>query len=133
MGYRSSVKSLIYGEFKPMQEFIEHTKLIEENNPLELFKDSIVYQKLKNGASHSEWLCIELQGEDWKWYESFPDVQAWLRLLNSAKKMGLQYELTLVGEDGCIEEDRTADCEYFIATHSYSEINYTPSGVYHAS
>lgn len=132
MGYRSSVKSLIYGEFNAVKEFIEQTNLIEENNPLKLFEDNIVLQTIKLSA-HLEWLCIELQGEEWKWYESFPDVQAWARLLNSAKKMGLQYELVLVGEDGTIEEDRTSDCEYFIATHSYSEINYTPSGVYHAS
>lgn len=131
MGYRSSVKSLIYGEFNAVKEFIEQTNLIEENNPLKLFEDNIVLQTIKLSA-HLEWLCIELQGEDWKWYDSYPDVQAWARLLKSAKFAGLQYELVLVGEGGAIEEDRTADCEYFIETNSYSEIDYkNPLGAYH--
>jgi hypothetical protein len=124
MGYRSDVKSLIYGDPEHMKVFIVKTKLLGAANALELFKDSIVIQTVKP-EPNVELTCIELRGEDWKWYESYTDVIAWEKLLKDAEKDGLEYEFVRVGEEsGDIDERRSDDSRFFISTCSYSDINY---------
>lgn len=124
MGYRSDVKSLIYGDVERMKVFIVKTKLLGENNALALFKDSIDIQTVKVDPN-TELTCIELHGEDWKWYESYEDVKAWEALLKEAEKDGLDYEFVRIGEESNdIEERCSTDARYFISVGSSSYINY---------
>lgn len=124
MGYRSDVKSLIYGDVERMKVFIVKTKLLGANNALDLFKDNIVIQTVKADPS-TELTCIELQGEDWKWYESYADVIAWEALLKEAEKDGLDYEFVRIGEESNdIEERCSTDARYFISVGSSSYVNY---------
>jgi len=124
MGYRSDVKSLIYGDVEPMKVFMVKTKMLSPNNALEMFKTHIAMQTVKVGAD-AELLCIEMHSDYSKWYESYEDVKAWEALLIEAEKDGLEYEFVRIGEEsGDIEERCSTDARYFISTRQYSEINY---------
>lgn len=124
MGYRSDVKSLIYGDVEPMKVFMVKTKMLSPNNALEMFKDNIKVEAIKLSAT-DELLCIELHCDCAKWYDSYEDVQAWEALLKEVEKDGLDYEFVRVGEEnGDVEQRCSTDASHYISVNTYSEISY---------
>ena len=119
MGYRSQVRSVIYGNPEIVNTLLVKTKLMD-NTVFKEFKDNIrvdVLEKIK---------FIELVGEEWKWYDDFKEVKAWQQLLNDANELGLATEFVRVGEEsGDIETiqndgdgDEGHECEYVLSTYT---------------
>jgi hypothetical protein len=107
MGYRSEVKSLVYGDSEPMAKFIaDNNELIEALK--EDFNDDI--ETIEKPMQTFIFLTLDYA----KWYESYSDVARWMALLNLADSAGLMYEFVRVGEE-------TSDIEY---QHSQTECEY---------
>jgi hypothetical protein len=113
MGYRSQVHALIYGpEDKICALVAKH--VLEGGNVFEHFKDDIRRFKTKrsvytateahDGRAYA-WIeheieVIELRGDSWKWYDDYPDVQAWEALmLEAATEFDCITEFVRIGED----------------------------------
>ena len=100
MGYRSEVRSLIYGPPDKVQAFWVKHKLL--NNPaLEGFGQDLSRYDVDSGDGVS---VIDLWGDSWKWYEDYPDVAGWMAMLHEIDDElpgteELNYEFARVGED----------------------------------
>lgn len=114
MGYRSEVKSLVYGNPIEMQKFKEdNAELIEQL--AEDFGNNV--SQINNG--HYELIYLDLEYA--KWYDSYSDVTRWHNLLNLAKEAELMTEFVRIGEDsaGDIEADYQGDVEYYLQTECH--------------
>jgi hypothetical protein len=118
MGYRSQVESIIYGDPERIDLFLVKHKMIgAEVNPFEEFKESIqvcdfeinVWDDKGDTAGKKKQKVIHLQGDDWKWYETYTDVMAWEALMVDAEGFGLMYEFVRVGEEDGDIERRVSD------------------------
>jgi hypothetical protein len=120
MGYRSQVHSLIYGPEDKICALVAKHTLLGGGIFTEHFKDDIRRFKVKRSIYDHEatvaneqhgdkpravWTehayeVIELKGDSWKWYESYPDVQAWEALLQeAANDFDCNYEFVRIGEE----------------------------------
>lgn len=121
MGYRSQVHSIIYGPTPEVMKLIVLEKL-KSFSVFEAFKEHITVNKLD--AREYDKTIITLDGEDWKWYESFDDIIAWNNFMADAEENPkLCVEFCRVGEEpDDIEIKYRGDaCEYYI--NVYSHIN----------
>lgn len=118
MGYRSQVTSIIYGEPDKVKAFKVKAKLTH-STVFESFKDNIKDIIIKTSPT-DELGCIELDGDSWKWYDGYPDVQAWHQMLEDAVEFGLSYEFVRIGEerDDIVVEEGGDDVNYFLGTHT---------------
>ena len=111
MGYRSEVKSLIYGEPEAMAKFLEdNAELIEQ---LALDYGSELTQ-INNGSYELIYLDLPYS----KWYDSFSEVIRWENLLNLANEAELMTEFVRIGEEaGDIEQEYSqTECDYYLET-----------------
>ena len=95
MGYRSEVKSIIYGSSEEMTKFMEDnitrmTLLREEYGDVQL-SEQVDYTG--NVA------VLYLKADHIKWYEEYDYVTMWTALLTRANTFGLATEFARVGED----------------------------------
>ena len=99
MGYRSEVMAVFYTTSK--EEFPLLKLFVEENWPKEGSLSSLEWLKAQD---HFGYVFHE---EDVKWYESFPEVQAFYAFVRSfrviadseEKKQSWFYEFARIGED----------------------------------
>jgi hypothetical protein len=121
MGYRSQVRSLIYGDPDLICALVaECTLTLGDNNPLKTFEEDLRRYRIERSIYDHEATCaqepddngnrppvyrdeiaevLDLSGDSWKWYESYPDVQSWERLLLRAEELGLSTEFMRIGEE----------------------------------
>lgn len=118
MGYRSEVKSLVYGDTEPMAKFIvDNTELLEALQ--DDFNDDI--QTIEKPMQTFILLTLDYA----KWYESYSDVSRWMALLNLADEAGLMYEFVRVGEEsGDIEYMNSPECEHILHVVTTIEVNF---------
>lgn len=130
MGYRSQVRSLIYGETDKMSVFIasqriKNPKVWEAfNSHIRVYDSEIHVFRSSPDNQPGRYVpgryvpvpvtVIDLQGDDWKWYEGYDDVQAWESLLGAAVDAGLDYEFARLGEEN-------TDTEYRFSTDNYQD------------
>ena len=119
MGYRSQIESIIYGEAEKIDLFIVKHKILD-STVFEHFKDDIrVVDRDSPLGNYPPQKGIILSGEDWKWYDEYPDVKAWMELLVDAEAFGLQYEHVRVGEEsGDIETLSSADPDWVLGVNT---------------
>ena len=107
MGYRSQVRSLIYGSKEKLDEFLLLHTMILGSEVFRDFKDSLTRYTI-NTAVYSDELkkmvasvvhVLDLRGDSWKWYEDYEDVKAWDDLVWEAQEFGLGTEFIRIGED----------------------------------
>lgn len=91
MGYRSEVKSVIYQTEKEFDKFYEDNK--EE---IDYFQDAFRSLSI---ATKGQYKVLFLNCYDVKWYDVFPEVQAWHKFLAKAEAAGMFYEFVRLGED----------------------------------
>ena len=92
MGYRSDVKYVIvFPSIEKRDEFLVKQKMLgdkhiqEAVNQLEVLEDKPV---------------VRFHADGWKWYESYPEVQAHHKLMYSAVvKYGARWRFIRIGED----------------------------------
>jgi hypothetical protein len=98
MGYRSEVRSVIYGEPKVVDQFLEDFsvdfEIVKGDSDLEI-------------VSHDDYKVIHLHNDYCKWYDDYPVVQKWNDLMKKSQDFGLNYEFIRIGEDS---DDMEEDC-----------------------
>lgn len=140
MGYRSQVRSIIYGEPELVDALLAKEKLAGDKGIQAMFDGYFtvtettrwIYQTKEHpdGKTETERLeapckVIDLEGSDWKWYDDYSDVKHWNEILQEADGMGLHYEFVRVGEEsGDIQEERSIDAEYLLNIYVSIEANY---------
>ena len=94
MGYRSNVSTVIYGDNRNPEKY-ELLKTLM-NTTFE-----VAYAAWGGTAIwHDAKRVLEFRIEDVKWYESYPDVTAFLTMLENLREIeGYNYEFVRVGED----------------------------------
>ena len=111
MGYRSDVTAVIYGDARDIEKYNVLKTLMNTT-----FKEA--YDEWGNCAVwHDEKGVLEFMVEDIKWYESYPDVLAFLTMLENLSLIeGYNYEFVRVGEDdNDIERQSEGNqCEHLI-------------------
>jgi hypothetical protein len=119
LGYRSEVKSLIYGTKEQMAKFNNDNKELLDALADD-FGTEISYEK---NADHE---IIYLDSAYCKWYESYADVIRWNNLLTLAQDADLATEFVRIGEDseGDIESDFTGDCMPYLETECHIVANF---------
>lgn len=99
MGYRSEVKSIIYGDATKVEDFLrdnaETFNQLKEDFPTELSR-----------FTRDTRLFIYLDCNYSKWYDEYEDVQRWHDFIEKAAEAGLCTEFVRIGEasDGDIEQ-----------------------------
>lgn len=108
MGYRSEVRSAIYGSNDKIQALKQTPEFAAVAGH---FDSYITEHKLNDTTS-----AIMLHGDGFKWYDSYLDVQAWHTLLDLAREQKLSGEFVRVGEEASdVEVDNFGDdCDYYI-------------------
>lgn len=90
MGYRSDVRSVIYGSTDRMQEFMKaHELLVDKVNY------SFGLEEFTDGSD----TILHLHDSDVKWYEDYPEVMAWNKLMELAEQAGLASEFIEIGQN----------------------------------
>jgi hypothetical protein len=92
MGYRSEVKSLIYGNNEKVAKFISNNNGLIEALKEDFIDDIHIIEKPMQ-------TFIFLSLEYAKWYEGYSDASRWNELLNLSDNAGLMYEFVRVGEE----------------------------------
>lgn len=121
MGYRSQVRSLIFGSPEKLDVFITTNTLITQHPALKKetgFKENLKRYSVEIEIYNSETSSfdkkiihvLDLYGDSWKWYEGYGDVQAWTNLTEQAQEFGLDHEFLRIGEEtNDIEHTSTSD------------------------
>jgi hypothetical protein len=91
MGYRSEVKSLIYGEPEAMAKFKSDNAELIEALALDYGSD---LTQVNNGSYEIIYLDLAYS----KWYDSFSEVIRWTNLLNLANEAELMTEFVRIGQ-----------------------------------
>ena len=128
MGYRSQVRSLIYGEPDTICQLVAAHALQGGHNVFTAFGDDITrYRTTRqrydhdatvaagpdpdNGRPQVVWQTVEVEvidlyGDDWKWCEDYEDVKAWTAFMDQAEELGLSVEFVRIGEENDDVESR---------------------------
>jgi hypothetical protein len=123
MGYRSYVKSMVYGTEEALITYLTEEKL-KENNIFTHFKGKLkrmVIPMSKDRIIHA----ITLECIDSKWYPNYIDVKAWDDFMHESLQRGLSMEFCRVGEEmSDIESLQYGDeNEYFLQVISTIELD----------
>ena len=109
MGYRSNVSTVIYGDNRNPEKYALLKTLMNTT-----FK--VAYDAWSGCVTWHDTKCVlEFFIEDTKWYESYPDVAAFIAMLENLQEIeGINYEFVRIGEDDeDIERNNHGDhCEY---------------------
>lgn len=122
MGYRSDVKALIYplgGE----HNLLEYDKLKLLFNTT--FQD--VFEAW--GEDYFSWndkhRVLEFDANSVKWYDSYHEVQMFVKFLEEVRDLGYEYEFLRIGEeDEDIEADSTGDAENYMYVERTIQVNF---------
>lgn len=113
MGYRSDVRSIIYGDPDKVDVLVAKYALLSRTDD-SIFDDVRVYDirrqgemitnpaEMQPGPVEREVIvqrCIDLDGQDWKWYDDYPSVKEWNAMLAEANELELNTEFVRIGED----------------------------------
>jgi hypothetical protein len=119
MGYRSEVKSLVYGEPAAMAKFMaDNAELVDAVR--EDFGSSLdTYHKSKQTLLYLDMPYV-------KWYDDDAGVIRWGNLLSLANEAELMTEFVRIGEEaGDIEQEYSqTECEYYLETVSTINANF---------
>ena len=100
MGYRSDVRSVIYGETAKMNGFMQ-----SQQEKILLVNDDIGTIEINEKNDET---IMHLHNDSVKWYEDYPSVIAWNEMLDKAEEAGLAYEFIEIGEDANDYNQRSA-------------------------
>jgi len=133
MGYRSQVRCLIYGTKEALEAYMTEQALVFNSGVFAHFRDSltrytskiklrILDDNLNIKESHTEIHVLDLYGDSWKWYETYPGVQAWENFMTNSEEAGLAWEFIRIGEESDDIESRSGgDAQYLITSNTIIE------------
>jgi hypothetical protein len=100
MGYRSDVRSVIYGETSKMKVFMD-----EHQAQIQLVQEDVTDIEVKENDGET---VLHMHNDSVKWYEDYPGVIAWNKMLEKAEEAELAYEFIEIGEDPSDYTQRSA-------------------------
>lgn len=111
MGYRSDIKCVMYvPEAVTFGVLLEYLKTNVHNNWDD--KDSTVWTEFEDDLSvNMDRQMIFFEGNGYKWYESYPDVAAFMAALDKCEEIGGGYQYVRVGGESSDIEERSAGVE----------------------
>jgi hypothetical protein len=127
MGYRSDVTALIYpdgGEHSALN--YDKLKLLMNTTFKELFDE---WGGVREGSDGWEWnddmLVLQFTATSVKWYDSFPEIDRFVKFLGEVQELEYQYEFIRLGEDADdIEEDSTGDANSYLSVTRSIEVSF---------
>ena len=120
MGYRSEVKSVIYGSKDDVAKFKE-VFFNEYNQLAEDFATELT------SFERGEEAFIYLDADYVKWYDEYEETQRWQAFLILAQDIGLATEFVRVGEssEGDIEQDYGGEgCLYYLTPRTTIDVGF---------
>jgi hypothetical protein len=112
MGYRSDVQALIYPA-NGDTNLLEYDKLKTLMNTT--FKDVYDYWQDPYFTWNDEHRVLKFSANSVKWYDSYPEVQKFVKFLAEVRDLEYEYEFVRLGEeDDDLEEDSTGDAQGFM-------------------
>jgi hypothetical protein len=116
MGYRSEVAIAIYGPEDAMVPMIAAQRL-STKSPLAV--DSYAIERREYTKDGKRWLLLNAYFEWVKWYQSYPEVQAWDNLRNdirdNCEATGIAWEFVRIGEEtNDVETDYAGAVEFYL-------------------
>jgi len=108
MGYRSNIRCLIY----PMDKAeADAPTLVDNYHALKTVMNTTFKEVMNSWSEHivfdDDHSLIDFAIDDVKWYESYPDVSAFMQMIHEVEDLG--YEFVRVGEDNgdieCLESN----------------------------
>ena len=127
MGYRSDVTALIYpdgGEHSALN--YNKLKLLMNTTFKELFDEWGGVREFSDGWEwNDDVLVLQFTATSVKWYDSYPDVQRFVKFLGEVQELEYQYEFMRVGEeDTDIEYDSTGDANGYLSVRREIEVSF---------
>jgi hypothetical protein len=127
MGYRSDVTALIYpdgGEHSALN--YNKLKLLMNTTFKELFDEWGGVREFSDGWEwNDDVLVLQFTATSVKWYDSYPDVQRFVKFLGEVQELEYQYEFMRVGEeDTDIEYDSTGDAQGYLSVRREIEVSF---------
>jgi len=121
MGYRSDVKALIYPANSD-KNLLEYDKLKLLFNTT--FQDVFTAW----GEDYFSWddkhRVLMFDANSVKWYDSYQEIQTFVKFLADVHELGYEYEFMRIGEeDEDVESDRTGDSEGYMYVSRTIEVN----------
>ena len=110
MGYRSNIRCLIY----PVEQTAENwDSFITNYHTFKTLMNTTFKEVLDMWSGHivfdDDHTLMDFAIDDVKWYSSYPDVGAFMKLLEDVEELGYEYEFIRVGEDNgdieCLESN----------------------------
>jgi hypothetical protein len=132
MGYRSNVRSIIYGDNDKITALLSSKQLSGEDMGLKEFDGALkryLFETKTWDAKAKQYLptvfgMLELEVYGWKWYDDYTCVRAWNQLLETAEEaFDLSYEFYRCGEEDGDVERRTSADDSCLLTVPTPEIN----------
>jgi len=125
MGYRSDVRSVIYGPPDKMAAFVFAMRLDQRFKQIfEHFAENLTTKTYRLNAKDGPITVLELDGQGWKWYPSYEEVALWHDFLHEVDKDdtwdGLEYEFIRVGEEADDVQRESSDNPEFLLSLSRS-------------
>jgi len=122
MGYRSDVQALIY----PANG---DTNLLEYDKLKLLFGTTFKDVFEAWGEDYFSWndphRVLKFSANSVKWYDSYPEIQKFVKFLEDVRELGYEYEFMRIGEeDDDVETDRTGDAEGFMYVSRTIEVSF---------
>jgi hypothetical protein len=127
MGYRSDVTAIIYpdgGEHSALN--YNKLKLLMNTTFKELFDEWGGVREFSDGWEwNDDVLVLQFTATSVKWYDSYPDVQRFVKFLGEVQELEYQYEFMRVGEeDTDIEYDSTGDANGYLCVRREIEVRF---------
>jgi hypothetical protein len=127
MGYRSDVQALIYpanGDTNLLE--YDKLKLLMNTTFKELFDEWGGEREYEDGW---EWddthRVLQFIATSVKWYDSYSEVQRFVKFLEEVHELEYEYEFIRIGEeDNDIETDSTGDAEGFMYVSRTIEVSF---------
>jgi hypothetical protein len=127
MGYRSEVTALIYpagGEHNLLE--YDKLKLLMNTTFKELFDEWGGEREYEDGW---EWdddhRVLQFIATSVKWYDSYSEVQRFVKFLEEVHELEYEYEFIRIGEeDNDIETDSTGDANGYLSVRRYAEVSF---------
>lgn len=117
MGYRSNVRCLIY----PMDTSTgDKPTLVDKYHALKTVMNTTFKDVVDMWGSYWSFddahNVFDFEADDVKWYDSYPDVSAFMEMLQKVEDLGYAYEFVRVGED-------SGDIEYLESNNHNGYLN----------
>ena len=127
MGYRSEVTALIYpagGEHNLLE--YDKLKLLMNTTFKELFDEWGGEREFEDGW---EWddnhRVLQFIATSVKWYDSYPEVQRFVKFLEEVHELEYEYEFIRLGEeDDDVETDSTGDANGYLSVRRSIEVSF---------